>query len=318
MTSKLFGLLGAAGYIAPRHLDAIQATGNELVVACDPRDSVGVLDRYSLSTQFVPTETAFSAFLRRRQRDASVRPIEYVSICTPNHLHPEHCRLAMREHAHVICEKPLALTPAALDELATLELRTERRIYTILQLRVHERLLALRERLLAERESAREHSVVLTYLTGRGPWYQASWKGDPEKSGGIATNIGIHLFDLLLWLFGASRRERVYVSDQQRMSGMLELEHAKVRWFLSVDPGDVARSSGASRGFTHRSLVVDGEVLDFSDGFGGLHARVYESILGGRGLGIADARASVELTHRLKRLPLAAPDGDAHDMCRRP
>jgi UDP-N-acetyl-2-amino-2-deoxyglucuronate dehydrogenase len=317
MSPKLFGMLGAAGYIAPRHLDAIQATGNELVVACDPCDSVGVLDRYSLSTHFVPTETAFSAFLRRRQRDASVRPVEYVSICTPNHLHPEHCRLAMREHAHVICEKPLALTPAALEELAALELRTERRIYTILQLRVDARLLALRERLLTEYGGARQHDVVLTYLTGRGPWYQASWKGDPEKSGGIATNIGIHLFDLLLWLFGPARRERVYVSDQKRMSGTLELARAKVRWFLSVDPADVARSAGETRGFTHRSLMVDGERLDFSDGFGGLHARVYESILAGQGLGIDDARPSVELTHRLKRLPLTALDGDAHDMCRR-
>jgi UDP-N-acetyl-2-amino-2-deoxyglucuronate dehydrogenase len=313
MMTKLFGLLGAAGYIAPRHLDAIAATGNELAVACDPCDSVGVLDRYSLKTQFLPNETAFSAFLRRRQRDASARPVEYVSICTPNHLHPEHCRLAMREHAHVICEKPLALTPASLDELATLELRTERRIYTILQLRVHERLAALRARLLAE--PAREHDVVLTYLTGRGPWYQASWKGDPEKSGGIATNIGIHLFDLLLWLFGAARRERVYVSDQKRMAGTLELERAKVRWFLSVDPADVARLSGESRAFTHRSLAVDGESVDFSDGFGGLHTQVYQSILAGHGLGIDDARASVELTHRLKRLPLVALDADAHEMC---
>ena len=314
MSSKLFGLLGAAGYIAPRHLDAIAATGNELLVACDPCDSVGVLDRYSLRTHFLPSETAFSAFLRRRQRDASVRPVEYVSICTPNHLHPEHCRLAMREHAHVICEKPLALTPAALDELATLELRTERRIYTILQLRVHERLAALRQRLLTENE--REHDVVLTYLTGRGPWYQASWKGDPKKSGGIATNIRIHLFDLLLWLFGPARRERVYVSDQKRMAGTLELERAKVRWFLSTDPEDVARFSGHARGFTHRSLAVDGESVDFSDGFAALHTQVYESILAGRGLGIEEARASVELTHRLKRLPLAALDGDAHELCR--
>lgn len=315
MTSAKFGLLGAAGYIAPRHLDAIHATGNELVVACDPRDSVGVLDRYSLRTEFLPSETAFSAFLRRRQRGPSAEAVTHVSICTPNHLHVEHCRLAMREHAHVICEKPLALAPAALDELATLEARTERRVFTILQLRVHARLVELRQRLLAA--SARPHEVVLTYLTGRGPWYQASWKGDPEKSGGIATNIGIHLFDLLLWLFGAARRERVYLSDQKRMSGTLELERANVRWFLSVDPVDVRRAGLDARGFTHRSMLIDGESVDFSDGFAGLHTQVYEAILGGNGLGIEEARPSVELTHRLKRLPLSPLDAGAHAMCAR-
>jgi UDP-N-acetyl-2-amino-2-deoxyglucuronate dehydrogenase len=315
MTNTNFGLMGAAGYIAPRHLDAIQATGNHVIVACDPCDSVGVLDRYNLRTEFLPNETAFSAFLRRRQRGPSARAVSYVSICTPNHLHVEHCRLAMREHAHVICEKPLTLAPAALDELATLELRTERRIFTILQLRLHARLVELRRRLLAE--SDRPHEVVLTYLTGRGPWYQASWKGDPEKSGGIATNIGIHLFDLLLWLFGPAKRERVYLSDQKRMSGALELERARVRWFLSVDPDDVGRAGVESRGFTHRSMLVDGENVDFSDGFAGLHTQVYEAILGGSGLGIEDARPSVELTHRLKRLPLSTLDAEAHELCRR-
>ncbi|HTQ02625.1 MAG TPA: Gfo/Idh/MocA family oxidoreductase [Polyangiaceae bacterium] len=312
MTPTKFGLMGAAGYIAPRHLDAIQATGNELVVACDLRDSVGVLDRYSLRTEFLTSETAFSAFLRRRQRGPSAETLSYVSICTPNHLHLDHCRLAMREHAHVICEKPLTLAPAALDELATLEARTERRVFTILQLRVHARLLELRRRLLAEHGP---HEVVLTYLTGRGPWYQASWKGDPEKSGGIATNIGIHLFDLLLWLFGPARRERVYLSDQKRMSGTLELERANVRWFLSVDPADAKRAGLDARGFTHRSMLVDGESVDFSDGFAGLHTQVYEAILAGSGLGIDDARPSVELTHRLKRLPLSPLDADAHSLC---
>lgn len=315
MTARLFGLMGAAGYIAPRHLDAIQATGNELVVACDPCDSVGVLDRYGIATEFFANETAFSAYLRRRQRGPHARAVDFVSICTPNHLHPEHCRLAMREHAHVICEKPLALAPAALDELATLEVRTERRLYTVLQLRVHEHLVALRERLCAD--PARTHDVVLTYLTGRGPWYQVSWKGDPEKSGGIATNIGIHLFDLLLWLFGAPRRERVHRSDQKRMSGTLELERARVRWFLSVDPADAAHLPAHQRGYTHRTLSVDGESVDFSDGFAGLHTRVYQEILAGRGLGIEDARPSVELTHRLKRLPLTAPGPDAHELCTR-
>ncbi len=304
MVKKRFGILGVAGYVAPRHLDAIRATDNELVVACDPRDSVGVLDRYNLDTTFFASEAQLASWLRRRHA-AGARGVDYVAVCSPNHLHPQHCRLVLSEHAHAICEKPLATTPAALDELEALEARTGRRIYTVMQLRFHERLLALRQRL--KDDPARHHDVVLTYVTGRGPWYHASWKGDPRKSGGIAMNIGIHLFDLLLWMFGRVERETVELSDDQRMAGTLELERASVRWFLSVDPADAAPHVGASGGVTHRSMLIDGERVDFSLGFSDLHAEVYRSILAGEGLGIADARPSVELTYRLGLVRVGIP-----------
>lgn len=313
--SRNFGLLGVAGYVAPRHLEAIRATGNALVLACDPSDSVGVLDRYSLLTHFVRSESEFRRALERFADGPEERRVHHVSVCSPNHLHVSHSALAMRAGADVICEKPLALTPAGLDELAALEHATGRRVSTILQLRVHERLVALRERLLASTATAR-HQVVLTYVTGRGPWYHASWKGDAAKSGGIAMNIGVHLFDLLLWLFGPVEQQRVYLSERARLSGHLELERASVSYYLSVDPADAALEPGASD-HTSRSLSVDGEVHDFTHGFAALHTRAYADILGGRGLGLEAARPSVELTHRLKSWPLAALDAGTHALCRR-
>ena len=313
MTRRRFGLLGAAGYIAPRHLDAIRHSGGELVVACDPSDSVGVLDRYGLNVAFTRNEADFSTFLRQQSQGSQAEAVEYVAICSPNQLHLGHCRLALDAGAHAICEKPLVLTPAALDELERLEARGSNRVFTILQLRYDERLLALRRRLLAS--SQRHHDVSLTYLTPRGPWYQSSWKGNPEKSGGVAANIGIHLFDLLLWLFGRCERESVHLSDERRMAGRLELERATVSWFLSVDPGDAARIRGDGANGSHRSLAIDDERIDFSAGVGDLHGVVYRAIVAGDGLGIADARPSIELTHRLKRLSVAPSEGPAHPLC---
>jgi len=307
------GLLGAAGYIAPRHLDAIHASGGELVLACDPSDSVGVLDRHGTHVRFTREDSEFSTLLRRRNQGVPAEAVEYVAICSPNHLHLAHCRLALEAGAHAICEKPLVLTPTALDELERLEAQSRRRVFTILQLRAHERLRMLRQRLLAG--SRRDHDVTLTYLTPRGPWYQASWKGESEKSGGIASNIGIHLFDLLLWLFGPAARQAVHLSDAQRMAGTLELERASVRWFLSVDPRDAARAQNDDKPGTRRTLIIDGERHDFSDGFGELHTNVYREILRGDGLGIRDARPSIELTHRLKGLEPSAPGANAHPLC---
>jgi UDP-N-acetyl-2-amino-2-deoxyglucuronate dehydrogenase len=309
MSKHRFGIVGVAGYIAPRHLDAIRATGNQLVVACDPRDSVGILDRFNLDTAFVASEARLASWLRRQRVGLGARGVDYVAICSPNHLHPKHCHLVLSEQADAICEKPLATTPAELDALEALEERTGRRVYTVLQLRFHERLLALRRRLADE--PGRHHDVVLTYVTGRGPWYHASWKGDPEKSGGMAMNIGIHLFDLLLWLFGKVEHEAVELTDGQRMAGSLELERASVRWFLSLDPADAAPHVGPTGGVTHRSMLIDGERIDFSHGFSDLHAEVYRSILSGEGLGIAEARPSVELTHRLASAPVAGSGAHA-------
>jgi UDP-N-acetyl-2-amino-2-deoxyglucuronate dehydrogenase len=305
-----FGIMGVGGYIAPRHLEAIRATGHHVAVACDPSDSVGVLDRFSLETEFTTDELAFAQMLRRRTEGSKVR---YIAICTPNHLHFAHCRLALEAGADVVCEKPLVLGRAELDQLALLEQRTGRRVHTVLQLRVHDELVALRSRL--AQGPARKHEVTLTYVAGRGPWYHASWKGDVGKSGGVAANIGIHLFDLLLWLFGPVERAKVYLSDPQRMSGMLELERATVRWFVSVSSADAAGPPGVR--VTEREITVDGEPCEFSDGFGELHTRVYEELLAGRGPGLEEARASIELTERLRSMPLSVLDGEAHPLVRR-
>ena len=305
-------MLGVAGYIAPRHLEAIRATGNTLVAACDPRDSVGVLDRSGLAVDFTTDGAEFARRLGARNRGPAEQRVDVVSICSPNFAHVEHCRLALGCGADAICEKPLATDPRALDALAKDEETSGRRVYTVLQLRCHEQLTALRERIV--RGPARKHEVVLTYVTARGPWYHVSWKGDAAKSGGIATNIGIHLFDLLLWLFGSVEHERVHVSTPGRMAGVLELRRATVRWYLSVEPRDVPADVVAAGRTTHRSITVDGAALDFSDGFSGLHTRVYQSILAGAGLGLADARPSIELTARLRTLNMSPIDAEAHPL----
>ncbi len=307
-----FAMLGVAGYIAPRHLEAIRATGNTLVAACDPRDSVGVLDRSGLTVDFTTDEGEFARRLAARNRGPAAERIDVVSICSPNFVHVEHCRLALACGADAICEKPLATEPRALDALAKDERASGRRVYTVLQLRCHEQLAALRERI--ARGPARKHQVDLTYVTARGPWYHVSWKGDAARSGGIATNIGIHLFDLLLWLFGGVERERVHLSTPTRMAGALELQRACVRWFLSVDPQDIPADVRAAGRTTHRSIMVDGSALDFSEGFSELHTRVYQSILAGAGLGLEDARPSIELTARLRALNISPIDAEAHPL----
>lgn len=307
-----FAIVGVAGYIAPRHLEAIRETGNDLVAACDPRDSVGVLDRSGLAVDFTTDGDEFARRLAARSRGPAADRVDFVSICSPNFVHPDHCRLALSCGADAICEKPLATEPRALDDLARSEETTGRRVYTVLQLRCHQQLTALRERLAGGH--ARNHDVILTYVTARGPWYHASWKGDVAKSGGIATNIGIHLFDLLLWLFGGVERERVHVSTPTRMAGTLELHRARVRWYLSVDPRDVPPEVAAAGRTTHRSITVDGSDLDFSEGFSELHTRVYQSILAGAGLGLEDARPSIELTARLRALNMTPIDAEAHPL----
>jgi UDP-N-acetyl-2-amino-2-deoxyglucuronate dehydrogenase len=307
-----FAIVGVAGYIAPRHLAAIEATGNTLVAACDLRDSVGILDRYSLDAEFTTDPARFEALLARRNRGPSEDAIGYVSVCSPNDLHVDHCRAALIRSADVICEKPLAIDPGDLDTLEGLERKHGRRVFTVLQLRVRDELIALRRRVLANDD--RKHEVVLTYVTGRGSWYRESWKGAVERSGGIATNIGIHLFDLLMWLFGQVQRERVYLSEPTRMSGTLELSRARVRWFLSVAPEDVPGATRSAGRATFRSITVDGEEVEFSEGFTGLHTRVYESILAGHGVGIEEARPSIELTYRLRHAKRSPLDGDEHSM----
>jgi UDP-N-acetyl-2-amino-2-deoxyglucuronate dehydrogenase len=314
MAPRNFAITGVGGYIAPRHLDAIHRTGNVLVAATDPNDSVGILDRYSFDVRFFPEIERFDRHLDKLRRGPDTGRVHYVSICSPNYLHDAHCRLALRLGADAICEKPLVINPWNLEPLRELEHESGRRIWTVLQLRVHPALLALRERLGTTGRT--KHEIVLTYLTARGAWYAVSWKGSPEKSGGVAMNIGIHFFDLLLWLFGSIEDVRVHHADPVRMSGYLELERARVRWFLSVDPGDLRLHQQPGR-TTFRSLTIDGEEVDFTEGFTDLHTAVYQAVLAGNGFGIDDAAPSIELVHRIRTAPVSPAGSEAHPLMSR-
>jgi UDP-N-acetyl-2-amino-2-deoxyglucuronate dehydrogenase len=307
--SKNFALIGVGGYIAPRHLRAIRDTGNRLVAAVDPKDSVGILDQFSFDVKFFTEIERFDRHLEKLRRGLEENRVHYVSVCSPNYLHDAHCRLALRIGADVICEKPLVINPWNFDALEELEAETKHRINTVLQLRLHPELVRLKQSLQAQ---GGQRDVVLTYITSRGSWYHVSWKGQPEKSGGIATNIGVHLFDLLLWLFGPVGNLRVYHSDSSRMSGFMELERARVRWFLSVDPRDLPSPVTLGGKTTYRAITVDSKEIEFSEGFTDLHTRVYEETLAGRGFGIVEARPSIELTYALRTAPLSPKDECVH------
>jgi UDP-N-acetyl-2-amino-2-deoxyglucuronate dehydrogenase len=313
---KNFAITGVGGYIAPRHLRAIHDTKNRLVAAVDPKDSVGILDQFSFDVRFFKEVERFDRHINKLHRGPEEGRIHFLTVCSPNYLHDAHCRLGMRVGADVICEKPLVVNPWNLDALKELEEETGRRIYNVLQLRVHPALIALRDKIASEK-SSKPHAVDLTYVTSRGPWYDVSWKGDIEKSGGIPTNIGIHFFDLLGWLFGSLEDARVHLSESRRMAGFLAFERARVRWFLSVDNRDVPSPTDPSkRKTTFRSITVDGTEIEFSDGFTDLHTRVYEEILAGNGYGIEEARPSVELAHRLRTSQVSALDDTTHRFAR--
>jgi UDP-N-acetyl-2-amino-2-deoxyglucuronate dehydrogenase len=308
-----FALIGAAGFVAPRHLQAIQDVGGELVAATDPHDSVGILDRFFPQARYFPEIERFDRHLEKLRRLSESERVDYVVICSPNYLHDAHVRLALRVGAQAICEKPLVIAPWNLDQLAALEQEHGKRVCTILQLRVHPELVALRQRLSSD-VSARRHDVELTYVTGRGPWYHASWKGNEERSGGVTMNIGVHFFDLLCWLFGPIEGVEVHVRDSKRAAGVLELERARVRWFLSLDRDDVPEALACAGKMTFRSISVDGEELEFSEGFSKLHTKVYEEILAGRGYGIEDARPSIEAVHRIRTASVRTPEKGQHPL----
>lgn len=295
---KNFAITGVAGYIAPRHLKAIHDTGNRLVAAADPHDAVGLLDRFAFDVRFFTEIERFDRHLEKLRRGPEEQRVQYVSICSPNHLHDAHIRLALRVGADAVCEKPLVINPWNLDALQDIEQETGRRVYTVLQLRVHPQLMALRERLATQRQ---RHDVCLTYITARGSWYDVSWKGDDERSGGIVTNIGIHFFDLLVWLFGPVRTSEVHVRRDNQAAGFLDLERADVRWFLSTQSSELPFTPVPGQRTTHRSITVDGQEIEFSEGFTDLHTRVYERILTGEGFGIDDARPSIALTSAIRR-----------------
>jgi len=297
--AKNFALIGAAGYIAPRHMKAIKETGNNLVCALDKSDSVGVLDQYFDNVDFFTEFERFDRYTEmRRLRDTSEH-INYVSICSPNYFHDAHIRFALRVGAHAICEKPLVLNPWNLDALQSLEDQSETNIYNVLQLRLHKSIMDLKKEI-DRNDTSKKHEINLTYITSRGRWYDYSWKGQMEKSGGVATNIGIHFFDMLTWIFGKVQNNEVYLNKARKASGFFELEKANVRWFLSIDKSDLPEKAALEGKSTFRSITLDTNEIEFSGGFGDLHTEIYKNILSGGGFRISDARESIELAHELR------------------
>ena len=290
-----FGLIGAAGYIAPRHMKAIRDTGNDLVAALDPFDSVGIIDSYFPQADFFTEFERFDRHIDKLRR--ADKSIDYISICSPNYLHDAHIRFALRSNARVICEKPLVLNPWNVEALQELERDYPGKVFNVLQLRLHPSIIELKERVSL---SQQRYKVNLHYITSRGNWYHYSWKGQDEKSGGIVTNIGIHFFDMLLWIFGECLNLEVKSLGKSTASGMLELERANVEWKLSIDSKELPESAKAQDLRTFRSIKVDGEEFEFSGGFTDLHTRVYEDILAGGGYGLSDALPAIDLVHRIR------------------
>lgn len=305
-SGKSFALLGAAGYVAPRHMEAIQQTGNRLVATFDPCDRMGIIDRYFPEADFFSNVDSFSRHVAQLQRAQT--PIDYFTVCTPNYLHDEHIRLALHHRTHVICEKPLVLQAEALDGLIALEKEAERKVNCILQLRLHPLLQELKKKLAGGPQRERRE-VELTYISPRGKWYHNSWKGDEQKSGGVATNIGIHFFDLLYWLFGKPEETIIHQHTFDRAGGFFRFPNARVKWFVSVN-GDFLHHKSSCR-----SLRIDGEVYTFDQGFHDLHRSSYEEILQGRGVGMEETRTSIEMA-QLVRTQLPQPElPDAHPFC---
>lgn len=297
--NKNFALIGAAGYIAPRHMQAIKDTGNNLLAAMDLSDSVGIIDSYFPEAHFFNEFERFDRHIEKLKYDENIR-LDYVSICSPNYLHDAHMRFALRSGADAICEKPLVLNPWNIDKLQRVEEKTGKKIYNILQLRVHPSIKKLREKVLSEKRDTK-HEVELTYLTSRGNWYNASWKGNKEKSGGVATNIGVHFFDMLSWLFGEVEILRVEQNNLNTAAGFLEFKNARVKWFLSTDASNLPDDLRAKGQKTFRSIRIDGQELEFSGGFTDLHTLVYKDILNGNGYGLNDARTAIEIVHKIRQ-----------------
>jgi len=308
---KNFALVGAAGYVAPRHMKAIKETGNLLVAALDKSDSVGILDSYFPEADFFTEFERFDRHIEKLRRMNRERAVDYMSIASPNYLHDAHIRFALRVGAHAICEKPLVLNPWNVDALAEIEKESGKRVYSILQLRLHPVIQALKDRIGREAPGVR-HKIDLTYITGRGKWYFYSWKGDDQKSGGIATNVGVHFFDMLTWIFGEVREAHVQLKKPDRVGGWFDLEKATVRWFLSLNCEDLPAEVRAGGKRTYRCLTIDEAPFEFSEGFGDLHTRSYEEILKGRGFGLKENKKLIELIHRVRETPAEAAKGDLH------
>jgi UDP-N-acetyl-2-amino-2-deoxyglucuronate dehydrogenase len=307
---KKFALIGAAGYIAPRHMRAIKDTGNSLVSAYDINDSVGIIDSISPQSEFFTQFERFLEHAHQLKRNPETA-LDYVAVCSPNYLHHSHIAAGLRLGCDVICEKPLVPTPAILDELALVEKETGKRVYNILQLRHHQAILDLKDKV-AKEHASKKYDVELTYITSRGNWYMESWKGDPRKSFGLATNIGVHFYDMLHFIFGKLQRNVVHYTSLHKAAGYLEYEKARVRWFLSIDANDLPDSVKGKKP-TYRSITVDGDEMEFSEGFTDLHTVSYQEILSGRGYGIEDARHCVETVNTIRSSAITLPkDGEGH------
>jgi UDP-N-acetyl-2-amino-2-deoxyglucuronate dehydrogenase len=311
MRSKNFALIGAAGYIAPRHMKAIKETGNQLIAALDPNDSVGIIDSHFPDANFFTEFERFDRHIDKLRRANDGKAVDYISIASPNYLHDSHMRFALRSGADAICEKPLVLNPWNIDGLIEIEKDTGRRVNTILQLRLHPSIIALREKVQSEKSDTK-YDVDLTYITSRGNWYLQSWKGDDKKSGGIATNIGVHFYDMLHFVFGALQRNIVHYTSPTKAGGYLEYEKARVRWFLSVDVNDVPADIRAKGQRTFRAITAGGENIEFSDGFTDLHTRSYQEILAGKGFGLEENRIAIETVSTIRNLPVSPLTGDYH------
>ena len=309
---KNFGLIGAAGYIAPRHMRAIKDTRNRIVAAIDPNDSVGVLDSFFPDTHFFTEFERFDRHVDKKRRSNDGEAIDYVSVCSPNYLHDAHIRFGLRSQANVICEKPLVLNPWNVDSLMEVEKESGKRVNTILQLRYHPSILDFKESL--SRKKSNKHEIDLTYIASRGKWYLRSWKGNEEKSGGISTNIGVHFFDMLYFMFGNVQENILHYRSPTKEAGYMEFKDAKVRWFLSIDYNDLASVRESSDQLTYRSIICDEKELEFSSNFENLHTVCYESILKGEGYGLNDSREAVEIVSSLRNKEPVGLKGEFHPL----
>ncbi|WKK67340.1 Gfo/Idh/MocA family protein [Lutimonas zeaxanthinifaciens] len=313
---KKFAMIGASGYIAPRHMQAIKETGNELVAALDNFDSVGIIDSHFPNASFFTEFERFDRHISKLKYERNMH-IDYLSICTPNYLHDAHIRFALRQDSDAICEKPLVLNPWNMDALAKIEKETGKKIFNILQLRVHPGIIALKKKI-EEGPKDKIYDIDLTYLTSRGTWYYTSWKGDISKSGGIATNIGVHFFDMLSWIFGELKQNIVHINTHDRSSGYLEFEKARVRWFLSINYDVLPDEIKAKGQRTYRSITLEGEELEFSEGFTDLHTVSYQEILNGKGYGLEAPRQAIEIVHAIRNSNPVGPIGEYHPFAKKP
>ncbi len=305
---KNFALIGAAGYIAPRHMRAIKETNNNLIATLDKSDSVGIIDSFFPKADFFTEYERFDRHIDKLRRIG--KKIDYVSICTPNYLHDSHIRFALRQNADAICEKPIVLNPWNVDALSEIENETGKKINTILQLRLHPSIVQLKEKVDANKNKI--YNIDLTYITSRGNWYHISWKGDNSKSGGIATNIGVHFFDMLTWIFGDVKSNIVHLSENNKTAGFLQLQNANVRWFLSLDSKDLPKTAIEKEQPTYRSITIEGEELEFSGGFTNLHTESYKKILDGNGFSLQDAKQSIQTVYTIRNSKAIGLNGDYH------